>query len=153
MNIGLVFGIIFAIIVMGFVVVFAAPQIMNMFAAQEDLKLSSTLNSLENHINDVYFLSEHSMVEFILDIPQSILFCFVDYSDPGSQTSTWQRPDITIQSMINNQMYNVWYFKSNSQSGRSIEHLFVDSSFCVRAGTKLYLENKGTHVDVSVSIT
>ncbi|MBU0898801.1 MAG: hypothetical protein KJ613_03220 [Nanoarchaeota archaeon] len=149
MNVGMVFGIIFAIIVMGFVIAFGLPMIMDAGCAQEQIKISSTLNDFEQKVNEVYSFSRGSVLPYSLSFSGSKI-CFVDYENPGASSSTWAAPDSAVQGLIRGQNYTIWYSHCKGESGKEIEHLNVVDNFCFLGSGRVYLENMGTYVGISI---
>jgi len=149
MDMALVFGVIFSVIVIGFVIAFAVPLIMNSGCNQQQLQMSSVLNELKNKVSDVYLLSKDSTIQYTLNIPGSSKICFLDATADNNPTEGWNVDD-TRRQMIKDSQYNVWYTDCSGEYGKSIAHLSHETgkSFCMQTG-KIWLENIGSSVEVS----
>ena len=154
MNIGMVFGIIFAIIVVGFVFAFAVPLMMDTGCNQEQLQLASALNDLDSKISAFYLHSEGSMTDHTLNIPGNVKICFInpDYPDNPSENLVF---DPAVKTIISDsgKRFNVWYTYCDGENGEKIDYLFIEpgQGFCIQGTDKIWLENKGNLVKVSRS--
>ena len=154
MNIGMIFGIIFAIIVIFFVTAFALPMILETGCAQEQLQVSDALNDLENTIGNFYLLSQGSASFYEFNAPPNVKTCFVYYNNPATNVGGgWTEPEIVRKTIIQENEYNVWFSYCEGEDGRHIEHLSVEDgkSFCITGSGRLYLENMGNHVKISAA--
>ena len=153
MNVGMVFAIIFAIILMAAILVFGIGQIGNVFCLSSDAQVASAIKDLEVMVEEVYVLSEGSSRVFDLRIPGGAELCFVNTSNPGTQYSRdrlhdWIA-DPVYQAVIQEYGYNLWYTQCSGKNGYTFEHLRVsdEGSFCVKSGDSLFLTNKGRFVE------
>jgi len=149
MNAGMVFVIIFAIVVMGLVLVFGANQIINIFCFANDAQTSKTIKDLKTEVDNLYILSEGSSKLFDLLIPSDAEFCFVNPSSPEANPMKGWKPDPVVLSFITENDYNLWYTHCSGKNGYNIAHLMPPENFCVKSGTTLYMENKGMYVEIT----
>ncbi len=151
MNTSLVFGIIFAIIVIAFVLVFGAEQITNIFCVGNTAQVSKAVNDLENEVENVYNLGQGSSMPFLVKIPKDSLICLINYDDPSPMNNWNPDPDIfeSINYSVRNKGQNVWIdYGCANDEGYRISHLRLSENFCVDTGTELYLENMGSYVRI-----
>ena len=152
MNTGMVFGIIFAILVIGMLFVFGIDQIANIFCVSNVAQTNKAVSDLENAVENVFNLAEGSAMPFKVSIPRNAEICFVNYSNPVPM-NTWN-PDPDMYNIISNRItanrFNIWikYGCGTSDTGSKISYLRVSENFCAGLGTDLYLENKGYHVAI-----
>lgn len=153
MNTGLVFGIIFAIIVIALLLAFGIEQIVNIFCMSNIAGADKSVKDLELAVEDVYNLAQGSAMPFKVSLSRNARICLINPDDPSPMNS-W-RPDANdyqnwMKDMISDKDYNVWiqYGCGNSDDGYKIRYLRVTENFCVTGGTELYLENMGYHVEI-----
>ncbi|MFH1444946.1 MAG: hypothetical protein ABIF08_00510 [Nanoarchaeota archaeon] len=150
MNVGMVFGIIFAIVTMGFVAAFGLPLISDAFCTQEQSQVIKALSDFENDINNFYFLSEGSTKFYEMSLPKNVKICFIDYNDLSENpVGGWTEPNDAVKTLIEGQNYNIWYSSCAGESGKKINYASVADNFCMKGFVRVYLENKGTYVEVS----
>lgn len=149
MNVGMVFMVIFAIVVMGLVLVFGMEQIINLFCFANEAQTIKAIKDLENEVDNLYILAEGASKQFDLGIPGDAEFCFVNPSNPGANLLKGWDPDPVIVSIITENGYNLWYTHCTGQSGYKIPYLLPSYNFCVKSGVILYIENKGAYVDIT----
>jgi hypothetical protein len=156
MSVGMIFGIIFAILVMGMLLVFGSDVIVIIFCMGSDAQTQKTIQNLQTFVDDLYLLPSGSGDYFTLNIPKDSKLCFVNTSYPEpvfypDPLKTWD-PDRVYQRIIKDEGYNIWYHHCSGQSGGKIDHLYIGSgnskNFCARPGMKLYLENVGRWVAI-----
>ncbi len=156
MNAGMVFGLIFTIIVIALVLIFGLGQMGNMFCMSSDAQAGKAMADLETVASEVYNLAEGSSRSFRVILPGDAKLCFVDPENPGTQLYTaadsWKNwvPDPVYEGIIREKGYNLWYEICSGKGGKAIGSLRVPKSFCVTGGKTVYLENKGLWVEISV---
>ena len=156
MNVGMVFAMIFALIMIAMILVFGIGGIGNIFCLSSDAQVASTIKDLESMVEQTYVLSEGSSRVFDLVLPGDAKFCFVNTEDPGEPGAylnpehDWV-PEEAYSTIIRERGYNLWYTQCSGRDGYKLEHLGVRDakSFCVAGGDSLYLLNKGLYVEVS----
>lgn len=149
MSVGMIFGIIFTIIVISLLLVFGNRAISFIFCYSSDAQVSRTILSLESTVDDLYTLTEGNSNVFNLNIPGGTLVCFVNPNDPSPNLRGDWNPDPVYQTIISEDGYTIWYEHCSGKSGRVIEYLLPKENFCAGPGTGIYLENKGTWVEAS----
>ena len=78
MNIGLVFGVIVAMMLMGMIIVFGYQQITNMQLLQEQAQIKKTIEELTTAVDRVNSLSGETSEPFTLSFPASVTkVCFL----------------------------------------------------------------------------
>ena len=160
MQVGAVFGLIMAIIVMGFVLVFGTGLFEDMMCIGNVGQTNKAVKSLESVIDSVQALDEGSSDTFRVSIPTNAVVCFVDPDDPRPSIVGGWMPDPELYPVIKENIetgsYNMW-IEYNCGSGTNPGYV-VDrmvrpqpgqaGNFCVRAGDTLLLTNVGVHVRV-----
>jgi hypothetical protein len=160
-NVGMVFAMIFVLIIIGFILAVGLDQILVLFDVGGQAQMTKAVKDLEKITEEVYLYSEGSSKTYMLSIPSSSRLCFVNKEDPGPQTytepeRTWFPDKMVLEQFLKNpesQYYgsNIWMYKQGDEFGEGYEisHLSPAKSFCTRGGTKLFLVNKGYSVDIS----
>jgi len=175
---GLPFAIIFTIIIIGFLFVFAFPQISTMIGMGGEAQINKVVKDLDSVVEEAYHLAEGSSRLFTLSMPSTAKVCFLDLNNPttcayaqkwkswcpGNPTCEFGKTeefivvDQTLLDPTNPQyMSNIWIYRSEQDFGEGYEIPGLEPvcdrtdccSFCVPGGTRLYLENKGLYVEVS----
>lgn len=154
MGVGMVFGIIFAIVVMIMLIVFGADIISTIFGMGSDAQLVKTIKNMQTVVDDLYYLPSGSGDYFTLNIPRDTKLCFVNTTHPepvyyADPKKTWD-PDIVFQRIIKEEGYNIWYETSSGKSGGEIRRLSIaeGKSFCAVPGMEIYLQNVGGRVTI-----
>jgi len=151
MDVSMVFGIIFTLIVIGVLLVFGWGQIANIFGLGEEAQVANTIQNLGKKIDDIYYKAEGSRASFTLSFPKEYRMCFFNSSDPSprfysDRSRTWNPGQTTIF-RINQSEYNSWYYKGNDEMGRgyTFSHLDMptENNFCAAGGSKIYIVNRG----------
>ena len=152
MDTGLVFGIIFAIIIIALLLVFGIEQIVNIFCMGNIAQADKSVKDLENEVESVYNLAEGSARTFTVRIPGNARICLVNPDDPSPMNSWAPDPDLyeSIKYSIESKQQNVWikYGCGTSDDGYRIRYLQVSENFCAGSGTELYVENRGYYVAI-----
>lgn len=154
MNVGMVFAIVFAIIVMGLILAFGTDQIRSIFCLSSDAQTGKAIQDLKTNVETVYTQAMGSTYTFTLKLPGDAKFCFINASDPKRNIAGDWNPDPVYQTMIREEGYSLWYYTycwGNNVYGDKIPHLFPDENFCATSGAKLYLHNKGLYVEIGKS--
>ncbi len=149
MNVGMVFMVIFTIVVIGLVLVFGMGQIINIFCLANEAQTIKAIKDLENEVDNLYILAEGASKQFDLGIPSDAEFCFVNPSNPEANILKGWDPDPVIVSLITENGYNLWYTHCTGQNGYKIPYLSPKDNFCVKSGVIFYMENKGIYVDIT----
>lgn len=160
MDVSLVFAMIFAIIVIGLILVFGYQQIMNIFCFNGQAQIMKSVKDLENDVQNVYNLAEGASKLYSPNIPGGSSICIINTSDPSvNEAGKWlPNPDLLpiITSKISISSANIWmnYNCGNQEQTYKIAHLRPTrlgntGSFCVGSGEQIYIENAGDYVIAS----
>jgi hypothetical protein len=154
MGVGMVFGIIFAIVVIGMIMIFGSDAINSIFCMGNDAQMQKTIKNMQNFVDELYTHPSGSGDYFIVNIPGGFWLCFMNSTNPSpvfypEQHKTWN-PDRVYQRIIKDEGYSIWYNKCSGESGGKINHFFIspEKNFCVKSGTELYFENMGRWVTI-----
>jgi len=155
MDVGLVFGIIFAIILIGAVFVYGFDLIKGFFCTGSDAQTLKAVKDLEVSVKDLYALSEGSTLPFKLHLPGDAKICFINPDDLSPNIPKGWNPDSTLMELLNTSgtsfyRSNLWIEKCSEKIGYKIPHLLPAYNFCATQGDELFLENKGYWVEVSL---
>jgi hypothetical protein len=155
MDAGMVFALIFTVIVIGLVLVFGMGQIGSLFCMSSDAQVGKALDDIENVAFEVYNLAEGSSRLLKVSLPGDARLCFVNPESPETQLYTssenWKNwvSDPVYESMIQERGYNIWYEMCSGKGGKKLPYISVPKNFCIEGGKNVYLENKGLVVDIS----
>ena len=151
MNVGLVFGIIFALFLITMVLVFGTGVITDVFSFGSEAQVQKAIKNLEREVEELYYMARDSSINYRMNIPGSYRVCFVNLSFPEKKKyypnpeNTWN-PGYTTVYRIDSKGYNIWYYKGKDDekgNGYRVPYLSVPESFCATKNTKLYLVNHG----------
>jgi len=155
MNVGLVFGIIFTIILIGFLFSVGIDQIISIFGVTGQAQIQGTVKNIERLVEELYHLSEGSSNTYTISIPAGSKICFLKPDDPTPNPARGWNPEPFIYTHLiadNQSQYfgsNLWiYFNPKRQEGYKIPYLEPIYNFCVTSGQELYFENRGVFVSV-----
>mgnify|MGYP001612611797 CR=1 FL=1 len=144
MNVSMVFGIIFTIIVIALLLVFGSSQIQSLICLSNDGAIIKTIQDMDTRVQGLYGEAEGSSRRVTLRIPSSSQICFLN---PEDLSLNAVGIDFQLEPLIKSKGYNVWTFQCSGQYGYNITHLVAEPSFCAKSG-ELYLENKGDYVSI-----
>jgi hypothetical protein len=152
MDVSLIFGIIFTIILISVVLVFGGEQIASLFDLSGEAQVIKSIGNLESKVDEMYRLAENSGEEFRLSFSKDYKLCFFNSSNPQRHLSAGWDLDSTVLYKINQSRYNMWYFKGNSATGtgKAIPYMQIPTSknFCSSGGSNVYIVNRGDFVEV-----
>jgi hypothetical protein len=78
MNVGLIFGMVVAVFMMGLIFVFGFEQLFNVSTIQGEAEIKRTIKNLENAVDRVYSLGGETSDRFTLTFPDSVTYaCFM----------------------------------------------------------------------------
>jgi hypothetical protein len=163
MQVGAVFGLILALIVMAVVLFFGSGQIANIICIGNVGQTNNAIKNLESLVDDIQASAEGSSDTFRLSIPQNAEVCFIDPEDPSiSVVNGWVPDDDMwpiIQEKILSQGYNVWieYKCGNPESGYKMKYVVTPEpgqkgNFCAGSGETILLTNVDTNEGVRVMV-
>lgn len=152
MQVGAMFGIIFALIVMAFVILFGTGQINNMLCTGSMGQTSKTIRNLEIVVGDIQASGEGSGDIIRLSLPENARVCFVNPDNPSpSILGDWMPdPNLFIEEEIQSNSYNMWieYGCGVAGEGYDMHYVYTNSNFCAIKGDRLLLTNTGIEVSV-----
>ena len=150
MEVGLVFGIIFTAIIIGFLLFFGFKYINEMFGVNCEAVLGDQIIKLRDRVGDTFQLSMGATQEFTLIVPNCIeKICFVNPGDPSSY-GNWETNNV-INNMILAYGYNMIVFNEDKTfNGHKIDHLTTEYNFCVSSKKNLLLKNDGSFVVIEL---
>ena len=152
MNVGMVFAMIFAIIVIMLFFIYGFDAIQNFTCVGNEAKVSKSLNDLKSVVDDLYLQAEGSSNEFRLNLPADAEFCFVNPASPErNPTGGWTEDDVIINYIRNEYAngvgYTLYYAHCSGKDFYELKRIQPASNFCIQSG-RLYLENQGFYVSV-----
>jgi hypothetical protein len=162
MEVGAVFGIIFALIVMAFVILFGTGQITNIMCMGSVAQTSKEVKNLGAMVDDIQASGEGSSDTFPVRIASNAELCFIDTADPRPNIIGGWLPDPdtypVIEKKIQTEGLNIWinYNCGGTEPGYVMDYIVTPEpgqagNFCVHAGDTLLLTNLGTTVRVEKS--
>jgi hypothetical protein len=159
MQVGAVFGIIFAIIVMALLLAFGSGQIINIICLGNLAQTNKAIRDLEFLVDGIQASGPESSDTFGVSIPGNARLCFVDPEHPEPNfLGRWNPdPDSFIELDIKEKGYNLWieYGCGSSDKGYRMDYVVVrgpsdttNRNFCIGSGETLLLTNIGVEVRV-----
>lgn len=150
MNVGLVFGIIFTAIVIGFLLFFGFKYINEMFTVNCDAILGDQIIKFRDQVGKTFRLSLGASQEFTLIVPSCVeKICFVDPESPDSY-GNWETNNILTRMILQNKYSMIVFNKDRTFRGYEVDHLKAEYNFCVSSKQKLLLKNDGSFVAVKL---
>ena len=146
MNIGMVFIIIFSIVVIMMFFIFGFDSLQGMMCLGNEATTTKAIKDLESMVIDTSLQGESSSNIFKLRISEDSRFCFIDPENADVKTITWNADRIAIGHIRENN-FNLWYDHCTGTSGFTFDKLKSVENFCVKSAD-LYLENKGFFVSI-----
>lgn len=150
MQIAAVFGIVFAIIVLIFILIFGAGQIINIMCLGNIGTTNTAVKNLEAVVEDVASSGQGSTDIFDVNIPDNARICIINPYDPSASVTGGWMPDrdMLIGEEIQDRGYTLWieYNCGKTGDGYKIPSIITDTNYCVEGGEKLLLTNMGIKV-------
>ncbi|MBN2043270.1 MAG: hypothetical protein JW754_05715 [Candidatus Aenigmarchaeota archaeon] len=154
MNVGMLFGIIFAIIVIGFVLYFGYTYIGEYMSIQNEAGLMQQILRLDNAVDEVYNMAYESSKRFSLSLGEGKKVCFVDPQNPSSNPDGGWETNEVLTRMVSGNNHNVVILLPDGRydNGKEIEHLapLRSSNFCVEGDSEFLLKNEGKYVSITI---
>jgi len=157
MEVGMVFGLVFAVIVMGAIFLFGTGTFEKMICAGDVAQTTKALKDLETVVDKVQVLDEGSRQTFRMRLPVNSKICFVDPDDPEPNLigDWYPKSDALIEEEIQSSRYNVWidYSCGEGDRGYRMKYLITaepgkPGNFCAESGDTVLLINRGIEVSV-----
>lgn len=157
----MVFAIVFTLIIIGMIFALGFTQIQDFFCLGANAQATKAVTDLESLVEEVYVLAEGSGKNYPLALPSGVKVCFVNEQNPDPRPwpdpgRTWNPDRLILEEFLKNPASpsyrsNTWIYFCGKPLGEGykIPSLSPSESFCAQGGDKLFLENKGTFVDVS----
>jgi hypothetical protein len=151
MDVGLIFGIIFASILIGFLMFFGIKYIGEMQDMSCRSQLGQQIDSLKTSTKYVLSLSMGSSQSFTFMVPGCAKkVCFVNADSPEENKELDWDPQTVERMLVVNEKYNVLiYNPDGSISGHKLDKLRPLVNFCIRKTEDIRLKNIGTLVELS----
>ena len=155
MDAGQVFGLIFTLILVAFLLVFGFNQIRDFFCLGSDAQVFKQVKDLEVVVEDLYTKTEGSSVPVDMRIPSDGSICFLNIDDYSRNFAYgWDPSPYIISEILNNPRHqdyqsNLWVKKCGGEEAYKIANLKSSVNFCTAKGDEIFLENKGFYVEVS----
>lgn len=162
MQVGMVFAMIITIVIIGLVLVFGFQQIQSFFCLGSIAQTNKMVADVEALTEELFVLSKGSAKTYRVSLPADGTVCFINETHPGPHPYedtrlTWNPDRLILEQFLQNPdsaSYgsNVWIHRCGDAlgQGHSIDFLSPSKSFCAPSGEELFLENKGSSVDISV---
>ncbi len=154
MNVGLIFGIIFAIIVMGMLIVFGMQNIGSVIEVSCESHIGQEMINIEKAVDKVRTFSQGSSIELIVLVPSCVeRVCFVDPQHPEIENKKggWMTNDF-ISDLVSSNGHNVVLLKDDgSYDGYTVSKLRPVENFCITTKEKTVLRNMGSRIEISLS--
>ena len=153
MDVSLIFGIIFTIILISVILVFGGGVIADFFGMSGQAQVLKSIDNLGKKADELYRLAGGSSEQFKLSFSKDYKLCFFNSSDPQKHLSAGWDPDGTVIYRIKQSGYNTWYYQgTNDAAGSGVKVSYLRTAtadnFCVPGGSTVYLTNRGDYVSV-----
>lgn len=154
MEVGLIFGIIFAAIIMGLLIFFGFKYISDMISISCESQVQQQTENLKNAAKSTFSLSKDSAQEFKIIIQSNCVsrMCFVDPEHPEVQNMEWGWvPNEFLNKMVSSYKYDVIITRPDGAvDGYQIDNLKPSVNFCLTSTRDVTLRNVGKTVDVTL---
>jgi hypothetical protein len=154
MEVGLIFGIIFAAIVMGLLIFFGFRYISDMISISCESQVQQQAENLKNVAKSTLALSKDSAQEFKIIIQSNCVsrMCFVNTDNPQVENNEWGWiPSEFLTTMVSRYGYNVIITRPDGAiDGYQIDKLKPSVNFCLTSTKEVTLRNAGKTVDVTL---
>lgn len=153
MNVGLIFGIIFATIVIILLLFFGFRYINEVMFLSCESQMGQQIVNLEKAVKSTLSLSMDASQKLKIIVPGCIeKFCFVDprYPEITNTEGEWV-PNEFITTFVSSYGYNIVIIKSNGEiDGHKIDKFRPYVNFCITSTNTITLRNTGTLVDATL---
>ncbi|HLC56908.1 MAG TPA: hypothetical protein VJJ23_06735 [Candidatus Nanoarchaeia archaeon] len=152
----LIFIYIFAIVVIGLIVIFGYRAIKNFKDLGDEGQIVLFIDGIKNKVNDVYSLDKGSSIKLDdIILPSKVReICFVDVDMPLNDIIDDELIDQVVRDSLDSGSQNNLFFvpqrgQSLSKVRFFVEHIKpIENPLCV-TDMRITLENKGDYVSVS----
>ncbi len=148
----MVFGFVFAIIVIGFLLAGGLPMIQGILSAGEAATHNKNIEEFKKAVEGVYFTTTGSTDVFTAKVTGGIeRICFLNPQNPQNNPRGDWFAEQVVQDLIQNKSYSLFVINQDgSGKGEVIERLSPDENFCIKTDRELLLVNKGRSVHAEV---
>ncbi len=152
MDTGLVFGIIFAAIVVSLLVFFGFRYINEMVSVTCESQIGQEITDIRSAVRATLSLSRGSSQELRLVHPSCLRkICFVDAGHPEIENAGagWEPTEFTTD-LVSRYKYSVLLFRPDGGiEGHAIDKFGPSVNFCVSSTKDVVLRNTGTAVEIA----
>ena len=151
LNVDVVFGIIIAVVILAFVLLFGSQQLASFFCLGGDAQAAGAVRDLLTESNDLYVLSEGSMKAVEVRIPSDAKLCVVNLENPAPDVSRGWDPPPSVQLILATPEHEesknpVWSRSCGSWQSSAAPRLTASRSFCASGASSILLTNAGARV-------
>ena len=152
MNVGLVFGMIFAAIVIGLLLLFGVKYFGEMSEAACESQMGQQITNLRNAVRSTLTLSKDSVQELRVIVSGCFeKICFVDPNHPEDYPEAGWDPENHVRLIVTNEKSNVIIYKSSGVvKGHKIEKFRPYVNFCMPSTKTVTLQNTGKLVEITL---
>lgn len=160
MNVGMIFAIIFTIVIIGAILALGLTQLQDFFCLGSTAQTNKAVNDVETLVDEVFILAKGSGKSFEMALPQDSTICFVNPDNPAPHpyldtTLTWNPDQVVLEGILNDPSStqygsNLWVYSCGNALGEGLkmDHVIPSKSFCAPSGTTIFIENVGGSVDI-----
>ena len=149
----MVFGIVFAAIVIGLLVFFGFKYISEIISISCESQTQQQLENLKNTVKSTLALSKGSVQEFKVVIQSNCApkICFVIPDAPNAYPEGGWNPDEFTTYLVTRNGYNVLIFgKGEKTDGYAVDKLKQTVNFCLTSTREVMLRNNGKTVEITL---
>ncbi|MEE9323143.1 MAG: hypothetical protein V3U72_01230 [Candidatus Aenigmarchaeota archaeon] len=152
MNVGFVFGIILAIIIIGFLLFFGIKYIGEWSEMACESQMGQQITNLKNAVKSTLALSQGGSQELRITIPSCFeKICFVDPDHPEDYPPGGWEPETHVRIIVVNEKNSVVICRpSGVVEGYKIDKFKPYVNFCMTSTKTVILRNTGTLVEITL---
>lgn len=152
MNVGFIFGMIFAAIVIGLLLLFGVKYFGEMSEAACESQMGQQITNLRNAVRSTLTLSKDSVQELRVIVSGCFeKICFVDPNHPEDYPEAGWDPENHVRLIVTNEKSNVIIYKSSGVvKGHKIEKFRPYVNFCMTSTKTVTLQNTGKLVEITL---
>jgi hypothetical protein len=153
MDTALVFGIIFAAIVITLLLFFGFDYINKLFSISCESQIGQQMTNLKNVVKSTLTLSKDSSQTIKMLVPSCVQkVCFVDSEHPDLDNEEWGwTSNPFLINMVSSYGYNFIIFRNDgSIDGYAIEKFKPYVNFCLEASRDVTIRNIGTIAEATL---
>lgn len=157
MNIGMVFGFIFAIIVIGFLLASGGNLINKIFGLQGDVQIAKQMADIQSAVytdsgSGIFWSLKGSVDTINVKVGGGAeKICFFNPAKPSKNPSGNWLPEKSLEGQIQSKNYTAGIFEAGGNfNGYKIDKLLPSSNFCIDSASRLTITNTGKNVDIKL---